>query len=99
MPYGGLSSGRMIRTNPGGLAMGKHRATWYMGTSDGLFLVERQPGTENVSSRTLGLQHTGGFRARIVVDCDDSRRVFVGTTRAGIFRSDDAGLTWQECNE
>lgn len=79
--------------------MGKHGAAWYMGTSDGLFLVERQPGTERASTRSLGLEKTGGFRARIVVDCDDPRRVFVGTTRAGILRSDDAGLTWQECND
>jgi photosystem II stability/assembly factor-like uncharacterized protein len=72
-------------------------AAWYMGTRDGLFLVERSP-VGQISSRLLGLQHTGGFRAPVVVDCADPQRLFAGTTRAGLFRSDDGGATWREIN-
>jgi photosystem II stability/assembly factor-like uncharacterized protein len=68
-----------------------------MGTSDGLFLVERTAG-EEVSVRGLGLENTGGFRAPVVVDCADPNRLYAGTTRAGLFCSDDAGVTWREIN-
>jgi photosystem II stability/assembly factor-like uncharacterized protein len=46
----------------------------------------------------LGLQNTGGFRAPVVVDCADPNRLYAGTTRAGLFRSEDAGATWREIN-
>jgi photosystem II stability/assembly factor-like uncharacterized protein len=70
---------------------------WYMGTSDGLFLVERN-GYPGASVSSLGLQNTGGFRAPVVVDCADPNLLYAGTTRAGLFRSEDAGATWREIN-
>src|SRR5260370_35496644 len=68
-----------------------------MGTSDGLFLVERN-GQPGASVGSLGLRNTGGFRAPDVVDCADPNRLYAGTTRAGLFRSDDRGATWREIN-
>ncbi|HEV7664658.1 MAG TPA: hypothetical protein VGQ62_14060 [Chloroflexota bacterium] len=68
-----------------------------MGTSDGLFLVERSAAGA-ASAQALGLEHKGGFRAPVVVDCADPRRVYAGTTRAGLFCSEDAGATWREIN-
>jgi photosystem II stability/assembly factor-like uncharacterized protein len=46
----------------------------------------------------VGLQGTGGFRAAVVVDCSNPRRLYAGTTRAGMLRSEDGGETWQEIN-
>jgi photosystem II stability/assembly factor-like uncharacterized protein len=71
---------------------------WYAGTSDGLFLVERGS-NDNASARVLGLPHLGGFRAPVVVDCADPTRLYAGTTRGGMFASDDAGETWHEINQ
>jgi photosystem II stability/assembly factor-like uncharacterized protein len=73
------------------------KQAWYAGTDTGLFLVERANG--QASTRKLGLEHTGGFRAPVVVDCADPNRLYAGTTRAGLFRSDDSGETWQEINQ
>ena len=73
-------------------------SSWYAGTSDGLLLVRRESdGTASVHK--LGLHSLGGFRAPVVVDKDDPRRLYAGTTRAGVFRSDDAGDTWREINQ
>ncbi|MCA1648687.1 MAG: hypothetical protein LC797_25570 [Chloroflexi bacterium] len=71
------------------------RPAWYAGTGAGLFLVDRSNG--DASARELGLQHTGGFRAPVVVDRANPRRLYAGTTRSGMFRSDDRGETWQAC--
>jgi photosystem II stability/assembly factor-like uncharacterized protein len=74
------------------------KQAWYSGTSDGLFLIER--GADGrASTRLLGLERTGGFRAAVVVDCADPRRLYAGTTRAGVLRSNDAGETWREINQ
>lgn len=73
------------------------KQAWYSGTSDGLYLLER--GADGrASARRLGLEQVGGFRAAVVVDCADPRRLYVGTTRAGVLRSDDTGETWREIN-
>ena len=77
--------------------MANSKRAWYMGTSDGLFLLERPTGG-SASVRLLGLQGTGGFRAPIVVDSADPRRLYAGTTRAGLFRSEDGGASWREIN-
>src|SRR5216683_2309282 len=72
------------------------RQAWYAGTNNGLFVVERGPDRQ-ASNRLLGLQHSGGFRAPVVVDCADPRRLYVGTSPASVFRSDDRGETWHAC--
>src|SRR5437879_965222 len=79
---------------------------WYMGTSDGLFLVERN-GDPGACVGSLGLRNTGGFRAPVVVDCADPQRLYAGTTRAGLFRSEDGwvirsqdgGASWQQLDQ
>lgn len=75
------------------------KQAWYSGTSDGLYLIERaSAGDGQATARRLGLESAGGFRAAVVVDCASPRRLYAGTTRAGVLRSDDAGETWQEIN-
>jgi photosystem II stability/assembly factor-like uncharacterized protein len=70
---------------------------WYAGTSSGLFRVER--GADGrASARRLGLEDAGAFRAAVVVDCAEPRRLYAGTTRGGVFRSEDGGATWRPIN-
>lgn len=71
---------------------------WYAGTHDGLFVVA-YGADGRASARLLGLDRLGGFRAPVVVDGDNPKRLYAGTTRAGMFRSDDAGRTWREINQ
>src|SRR5216684_6727450 len=80
-----------------GARVGSKQA-WYAGTNNGLFVVERGPDRQ-ASNRLLGLQHSGGFRAPVVVDCADPRRLYAGTTRGGMFRSDNGVETWLEINQ
>jgi photosystem II stability/assembly factor-like uncharacterized protein len=78
--------------------MSSTNEAWYAGTADGLLLIER--GSDGrASARALGLATTGGFRAPTVVDCRIPRRLYVGTLREGVFRSDDGGETWSEINQ
>jgi len=78
--------------------MTAHAQAWYAGTNTGLLRVER--GLDgHASTHLLGLQNAGGFRTPVVVDCADPTRLYAGTTRAGMFRSDDAGQTWREINQ
>jgi photosystem II stability/assembly factor-like uncharacterized protein len=78
--------------------VGISKQAWYAGTNEGLFLIERG-GNGHASARKLGLDHSGGFRAPVVVDCADPTRLYAGTNRAGVLRSDDAGQTWHEINQ
>jgi photosystem II stability/assembly factor-like uncharacterized protein len=76
---------------------GRKQQAWYAGASGGLFLVEG--GTNGAASaRYLGLKDAGGFRAPVVVDARNPRRLYAGTLRDGVLRSDDAGETWSEAN-
>jgi photosystem II stability/assembly factor-like uncharacterized protein len=70
---------------------------WYAGTSDGLFRIERDAAGQ-ATARPLGLVGSGGFRAPVVVDCADPDRLYAGTTRGGVFRSQDGGASWQPIN-
>src|SRR5437867_6907683 len=69
----------------------------YLGTSGGLFRAEEQGGEYDAT--LLGLSERGGIRYPIVVDRDDPQRLFAGTGRGGIFRSEDEGGTWRDVNE
>ena len=71
--------------------------TLYFGTANGLYVGE--PGTDGYSARPIGLDGTGDFRAPVVVDCRDKSVLYAGTNKAGMFRSRDAGRTWQEINQ
>ena len=48
--------------------------------------------------RPLGLERCGRVWS-VVVDHQIPSRLYAGTTRGGVFRSDDAGETWQKKNE
>ncbi len=75
---------------------GKSGSTLYIGTASGLYLGE--PEGSGYTARPLGLDGTGVMRARVAVDVADPDRLFAGTTRGGMFRSDDRGRTWDEIN-
>ncbi|HZT07128.1 MAG TPA: sialidase family protein [Chloroflexota bacterium] len=68
----------------------------YIGTENGLYRGEPSPA--GYRARLLGLEGLGVLRARVVADVSDPRRLYAGTTRGGVFRSADAGATWQEAN-
>lgn len=69
----------------------------YVGTMDGLYQAE--PEGKAYQARSLGLQGKGAIRYPIVVDRSDPRRLYAGTSRAGMYRSEDAGGSWREINE
>jgi photosystem II stability/assembly factor-like uncharacterized protein len=77
----------------------RKKASWYAGTTSGLFFIQRGSDAGEGSARKLGLDHAGGFRAPVVVDRDDPERLYAGTMRAGVHRSDDGGETWHEINQ
>jgi photosystem II stability/assembly factor-like uncharacterized protein len=67
----------------------------YVGTTDGLYLAEQADG--GYAARPLGFEGRE-FRTPVLVDCDDASTLFAGTTETGMFRSRDAGQTWEEIN-
>lgn len=69
----------------------------YVGTADGAYLAEPRNG--GFEARPMGLQGEGAIRNPIVIDRDDPRLLFAGTSRGGAFRSKDGGQTWQEINQ
>jgi hypothetical protein len=68
--------------------------TLYLGTADGLY--EATPDGEGYDLRCIGFQGQGTFRAPVVLDKEDPRVLYAGTTRSGMYRSRDGGETWQE---
>jgi len=69
----------------------------YIGTADGLYEAEEEDGV--FDARPIGFQHQGVMRAPVVVDRDDSRRLYAGTTKTGLFVSEDRGASWREANQ
>ncbi len=47
----------------------------------------------------IGGRDLGTVRAPMVIDVNNPDRLYVGTRRSGMFRSDDRGKTWHEKNE
>ena len=45
-------------------------------------------------ARLIGLDGLGAVRAPVVVDCRDRQRLYAGTVKGGVWRSDDGGATW-----
>jgi hypothetical protein len=64
----------------------------YIGTGNGLFKAEG----DNITA--LGFREEGGMRCPVVIDKDDPKVLYAGTQRAGMFRSEDGGKTWQPIN-
>jgi len=67
-----------------------------IGTTDGLYVGSKNG--SGYSAEALGFQGAGPMRSNVVVDVDNPDRLYAGTTRAGFFRSDDRGKSWQELN-
>jgi photosystem II stability/assembly factor-like uncharacterized protein len=81
--------------------------TWYAGVDDAALFVSRDDGA--TWSELLGLtthptrpRWVPGFGGlclhSILVDPGNERRLWVGISAVGVFRSDDAGETWKLCN-
>jgi photosystem II stability/assembly factor-like uncharacterized protein len=70
----------------------------YIGTTDGVYRAEPN-GDDDYRVQTLGLQGQGMVRAPVLADRDDPRRLFAGTNRGGMFRSEDGGESWKEINQ
>jgi len=68
----------------------------YVGTGRGLFRAEGNG--QGYSVTPVGLRDCGGIRCPVIVDKDDQRRLYAGTSRLGVCVSDDAGGSWREIN-
>jgi photosystem II stability/assembly factor-like uncharacterized protein len=68
----------------------------YIGAADGLYRGEWKG--NGYGARLLGLQGKGALRSPVVLDRDDGRRIYAGTAKAGVCRSDDGGQSWHEIN-
>lgn len=69
----------------------------YISTLDGLYRA--RPDGTSYTVDCIGFKGKGPFRAPVLVDCDDSRVLYAGTTKSGMHRSRDGGNTWQEIDE
>jgi photosystem II stability/assembly factor-like uncharacterized protein len=83
-------------TARGEVVVADQQRTLYIGTNVGLFAA--RPGTNgayDLEPRGLSGQMVGA----ILVDRDDSRRLYAGTRTDGVYRSDDGGATWREASK
>jgi photosystem II stability/assembly factor-like uncharacterized protein len=87
----------------------------YVGTWEGLYEarpagdayqtrllgLQSPPGPKELWNHHRGVHPAGkgAVRCPVVVDRDDTRRLYAGTNRAGVFVSEDAGETWREANQ
>ncbi len=81
--------------------------TWYAGVDDAALFVSRDDartwdeltGLTNHPTRPRWMPGFGGLCLHsIVVDAENPRRLWVGISAVGVFRSDDAGESWKLCN-
>ena len=71
--------------------------TLYVSTDKGLF--QARSNGSGYTAQSIAFDHYAPMRWPVVVDCDNPRRLYVGTSKSGMFRSDDAGKTWREINQ
>src|SRR5258705_12789172 len=69
----------------------------YIGTANGLYQAESECGGYEVW--LVGLQAKGALRHPVVIDREDRRRLYAGTSKAGVYRSGDRGQSWHEIND
>lgn len=69
----------------------------YIGTADGLFLANTR-GRQYETTR-VELRASGALRCPIVVDRKDPRRLYAATSKRGVLRSEDGGVSWWEIND
>jgi hypothetical protein len=82
--------------------------TWYAGVDDAGLFVSRDDamtwselsGLSSHPTRPRWVPGFGGLCLHsILIDPSDARRLWVGISAVGVFRSDDAGASWRLCNE
>lgn len=69
----------------------------YISTQNGLLRGELNGRIDAIEP--IGLREFGVVRAPMAIDVRDPNRLYVGTRRGGMYRSDDRGKTWHEKNE
>lgn len=81
--------------------------TWYAGVDDAALFVSRDDaqtwteltGLTNHPTRPRWVPGFGGLCLHsIVVDRENPRRLWVGISAVGVFRTEDGGETWKLCN-
>ena len=82
--------------------------TWYAGVDDAALFVSRDDGDTwaeltgltNHPTRPIWVPGFGGLCLHsVLVDPTNAKRLWVGISAVGVFRSDDAGETWKLCND
>ena len=82
--------------------------TWYAGVDDAALFVSRDDGDtwselKGLTSHPTRPRWMPGFGGlclhSVLVDPSNARRLWVGISAVGVFRSDDGGETWKLCNE
>src|SRR6266545_4183312 len=68
----------------------------YVSTEAGVYQARSKGGAFDV--QPMAFLGSGVMRWPIVVDCDDPHRLYAGTSKGGMFRSDDSGQSWKEIN-
>ena len=64
----------------------------YVSTDKGLFRARSNGG--GYETEPLTFERYAPMRWPVVVDCDNPRRLYAGTSKSGMFRSDNAGKSW-----
>jgi hypothetical protein len=93
----------------------KYDRVLYIGTWEGLYAATENGATYGIrllglesppppkdwkfDHRRLNPAGKGRLTPPVVIDKDDANRLYAGTTRAGVFISEDAGHSWRECNQ
>lgn len=82
--------------------------TWYAGVDDAALFVSRDDGAtwtelKGLTNHPTRPRWTPGFGGlclhSVLVDPTDARRLWVGISSVGVFRSDNGGKAWKLCNE
>ena len=74
-------------------------STLLIGTTAGLFESPFDGSPTALNPVGFLRPQDGAVRAPVIVDIADPERLYVSTTRSGVWRSDDRGKTWSERNE
>ena len=69
----------------------------YVSTDKGLF--QARSNGRGYEAQPLAFDRYAPMRWPVVADCDNPRRLYAGTSKGGVFRSDDAGQSWREIND
>jgi hypothetical protein len=72
------------------------RRSLFLGTENGLY--QATPNGAGYACTCIAFKGAGSFRAAPVVDKNNPRTIYAGTTRAGMYRSRDGGASWEEAN-